>query len=64
MTVAQQLRSIIDKLQSDSGYPYREGDKADPARAFAYGLAIGTLEGALQEWERRMGERGHFEVKS
>lgn len=48
------LRQIIDRLQSDSGYPYKAGDRADPTRAFAYGLAIGTLESLAKEWERRL----------
>lgn len=54
MQVSDHLRRIIEDLRLDSGYPYPDGSKEDPLRAFAYGLAIGTLEAKLAEWERKL----------
>lgn len=54
ITVADELKGIIRKLQDDSGYPYKMEDSTEPARAFAYGFAIGTLSNALLEWNRQL----------
>ena len=58
MTVADHLRKIVINLQTTSGHPYSPGSNEDPQRAFAYGYAIGVLEGALKEWERKLGSAG------
>lgn len=49
-TIAEYLKEITTKVMADSGYPYPEGAKVDPNKAFAYGLAIGTLIKLEQEW--------------
>ena len=54
MTVAEEMRKIITKLRTDSGYPYEMDSHVKSAEAFAYGFAIGTLSEALKEWERRL----------
>lgn len=50
MTVADELKRIIQQLKNET----MDGDHTTASRAFAYGMAVGTLETALREWERKL----------
>ena len=52
MRVKDYLKEIEDKLVKESGYPYPQGSKVDPHKAFAYGMAIGGLSFIRREWEQ------------
>lgn len=53
-SVSNCLKDIIEELTKLSGYPYSDSDPfPNQYRAFAYGLAIGTLSRLQHEYEQR-----------
>ena len=55
MSVEEWFDHIIEEVRVKSGYPYPEGYVApDNNRAFTYGLAVGTLLKAKDDWVKRM----------
>ena len=59
MKVSEGLEAIMRELIRDSGYP--DATVKDLAQAFAYGLAIGSIEFLKREWESREAEAGRDE---
>jgi len=53
ITVSDHLNAITRKIEHDSGYPYPENSNVPAEKAFAYGLAIGTMLALIKEWEKR-----------
>lgn len=54
-SVADYLTIIVNNLEAASGYPYPENSVVSGNKAFAYGLAIGTIHGLISKWEERIG---------
>ena len=56
---AQYIEEVIQLVYKASGYPYPSdyvGTAETSARAFAYGVALGTLSKCKDEWEQREAE--------
>ena len=51
------IKKITSGLMDDSGYPYPKDSTEPPMRAFAYGLAIGSLLAVEKRMEEEANER-------
>lgn len=58
MTLAEHLRGIATRLQTEIGYPFppekRVKDAEEANKIFAYGYAIGLIYEGIREWEKQM----------
>lgn len=51
--VSEHLKEIADLLLKESGYPYPKDSREPSMRAFAFGMAIGSIMKLRGEWKEK-----------